>query len=439
MFRTVLWMLRRPRYAALGVLMVIVAGLCVLAGTWQISRFEQKVHDNNVLRANAHDAVVPLTTSLVPLVGQGPAPTRDQIRYRAVAVTGTYLGGPQQFVAEQQVNGQNGFFVLAKVRTSSGVLLVVRGFAAENRVGLPPAVPPLPAGRVRLIGRLQTPDTKSDGAGKSPDSQIASVNPTDQAARLGAPVYNAYIALKPHQPGTSGLTALPAPDMTNPAGGAYEWQHFAYIIQWYFFALLALAAPFLIARRELISARRQFLGVDPDEEQFDETYAPALTAPRAELAAPHAEAAGGGELVARGGGALARRDEVTAAQWERAAALADRYGQTLGPSQPARLGPVRLRTWRRPAADLDPYAVANGAARGADLPHRSEDAYHGAYNDYLWELGLADGAAPDTSQLDGTRPEVEAPDEELPDVTPRTIDVTLRTSDSSTDDTTSGA
>ncbi len=405
MFRTVLWTLRQPRYSALGVLMVVVAGLCVLAGTWQISRFEQKVHDNNVLRANAHAATVPLTTSLIPLVGHGRAPTRDRIRYRTVAVTGTYVAARQQFVAEQTLNGRNGFDVLARMRTSSGVLLVVRGFAPANRDGSPPTVPAPPTGRVRLVGRLQTPDTKNDGFGQLPDSQVASVNPTEQAARLGAPVFNAYLTLKPHQPGTSGLTSLPSPDLSNPAGGAYEWQHFAYIVQWYFFALLALAAPFVIFRRELFAARRRFLGVDPDEEQFDETSAAALAAPRAD-AAGSAETGG----ASAGGGALARASEVTGAQWDRAAALADRYGQTLGRTQPARLGPVRLRTRRRPQR-IDPYESVPGATRSTDRPHRSEDEYHGSYNDYLWQLGLADGNAPDLTP----------PDAELVEITP--IDV----------------
>ncbi|HKC29785.1 MAG TPA: hypothetical protein VKB75_17350, partial [Jatrophihabitans sp.] len=31
----------------------------------------------------------------------------------------------------------------------------------------------------------------------------------------------------------------------------------------------------------------------------------------------------------------------------------------------------------------------------AAIPHRAGDAYHGSYNDYLWQLALADGEAPD--------------------------------------------
>ena len=53
------------------------------------------------------------------------------------------------------------------------------------------------------------------------------------------------------QPGDRGPhDRCPHPGLSNPAGGAVEPQHFAYVIQWFLFALLALAAPFAMARAE---------------------------------------------------------------------------------------------------------------------------------------------------------------------------------------------
>jgi cytochrome oxidase assembly protein ShyY1 len=69
--------------------------------------------------------------------------------------------------------------------------------------------------------------------------------------RLGAPTYGGYVELvsstPADAPAESGLTPVPPPDLSNPAGGAYEGQHLAYVIQWFFFALLALALPFVLA------------------------------------------------------------------------------------------------------------------------------------------------------------------------------------------------
>ncbi len=56
------------------------------------------------------------------------------------------------------------------------------------------------------------------------------------------------------------------------------------------------------------------------------------------------------------------------------------------PDEPAR---------ERPAVERAPGL--SPAVGGANQPHRSNDAYHGAYNDYLWQLGLADGATPTVS------------------------------------------
>lgn len=356
--------------------MFVVALICVAAGTWQISRFRQSVHDNDALIGNAHAAAVPLSTALVPLVNQGPAPGRAAIRFRTVTASGSYLAGGQQLVRNQAPDGTSGFYVLDPFRTSAGVLLVVRGFVADKGTGTPPAaIPPPPAGLVHLTGRLQT-------AGDS-------INPAKQAARLGAPSYNAYLTLNADQPGSSGVSVLPDPDLSNPAGGAYEAQHFAYILQWYLFALLALAAPFVIGRSEVREARRRFLGLEPGadlgvEAGEDQNELPQLAA----------GAAAGGVIATRSNGAPARRGEPTAEQWQHATYLADRYGRSLGVGRAAPLGGAAGSgaPARRQSVEHNDRITTTAAGL-----HRSQDAYHGSYNDYLWQLAMAAGAAPEIS------------------------------------------
>jgi cytochrome oxidase assembly protein ShyY1 len=393
--RSALWTLRQPRYQALAALAVVLALLCSAAGTWQIARFNSSVRDNTALRANAHAQAVPLTTTVLPLVGQGAAPGRDAIRYRTVTVTGNYLPNTEQYLRYQEVSGDNGYFVITPLRTADGLLLVARGFVANHGgTAAPQHVAAPPAGTVRITGRLQTPSTGSDKADQLGHRLIDTVNPAQQAARRQAAVFDGYLTLNPHQPGSSGLTALPAPDLSNPAGGAYEWQHFAYILQWYVFALLALALPFAMARHEVREARKRYLGLDPGAEQFDAEPLPDDGRPA--LPAGAGGAADGSALAVResGDGTLARRDQVTPEQWRRAAALADRYGRSLGPDGPAPAGRVtRLRRGVRSSDPDESFAPAATAAHG---PYRSEgDAFHGAYNDYLWELALADGNMPE--------------------------------------------
>jgi cytochrome oxidase assembly protein ShyY1 len=243
--------------------MVVVALGCIGAGTWQIVRFEQKVHANDEITANAHSKPVPVGTVL-PLVGE-PGPSEDAVRYRAVTATGRYQEQGQGLVRLRSVGGHIGYYVLTPLRTRAATLLVVRGFVAEQPDGSPPtAIEAVPTGTVRIQARAEPGESQADLPPGIPAGQLRSINPVSQAARSGAPTYNGYVQLLPKQPGTQGLTPLPAPNLSNPAGGAVEPQHFAYIIQWYIFAMLALAAPFAMLRAD----RRERDRVEPvtDEE-----------------------------------------------------------------------------------------------------------------------------------------------------------------------------
>jgi cytochrome oxidase assembly protein ShyY1 len=284
-------MLRQPRYAALSVLMIIVAAACALAGTWQIARLAGKAGANAELRHNAHAAAAPVA-DVLPLVGAPDAPPRaHRIQFRTVTLTGRYDPGGQGLVRQRIVEDNTGFLVLTPLRTVGATLLVVRGFISDaNSTVVAPPVPDAPTGPVTVTARLQPADERHDQAGQLRDGQLESINPGEQSARLGGPVFDGYAELKAGQPGTAGLTAIPKPDLSNPAGGAIEPQHLAYIIQWYLFALLALAAPIAMVRAETR---------ERDERDFDEAAQPAVEPPS------------------------------PVAQQDRAAKLADRYGRAV--------------------------------------------------------------------------------------------------------------
>jgi cytochrome oxidase assembly protein ShyY1 len=424
------WTLRQPRYAALSAGLFVVALLCIAAGTWQIARFNQSVRQNDEIKGNAHAAAIPLTTALVPLVGQRRAPSREAIQFRTVTVTGSYLPTAQQFVRDQSVNGTDGYDVLTPLRTPDAVVLVVRGFVAgevtASGISTPPAfVAPPPSGVVRLTARLQVAATKNDGADELSNHEVEAINPADQSRRLGTPVYDAAMILNAAQPGTGGVTVLPKPDLSNPAGGAYEAQHFAYIIQWYLFALLALVAPFAMARSEVREARQRFLGLDTGNEEFG------LEAAQDRLELP-GQVGGGtvanGTVAVRDNGTLVQYDRPTRQHWRRAAKLADRYGRSISIDPVPELdgsdeadtsadsgdsgdsgerAPRRTRIGGVPAGEPANRAPDFVSTDSAARPHRSHDAFHGSYNDYLWQLALADGAIPEVTAEPPANPETQ--------------------------------
>lgn len=274
----VLRTLRQPRYVALAALMVLVAIVCVGAGTWQIARFQMKVHENDDLRANAH-AVTARIDDVLPVVGDAPAPSPRAVEYRTVRVTGHYDEQLQTLVRSRTIGDETGFLIVTPLRTAGPTLLVVRGFAPQPASGGAPKPAAPPPGTVTVTARVQSAETRHDSAAQLTDHQVESINPVEQAPRIGGAVYNGYAQLNAHQPGTAGVRAIPAPSLSNPAGGALEPQHFAYVIQWYLFAMLALGAPLVMARSE--TKQRC-------EHEFDDVPATRVGAPVAPVAEPSA-------------------------------------------------------------------------------------------------------------------------------------------------------
>lgn len=241
--------LRQRRFYGLIAVTLVVATVCVLAGTWQVARFREKHAANHALRSNNNDTVSDISAALGP--ASAPTATGSTDQFRHITATGTYLVRDETMVRGQTVGGDVGYLVLTPLQTRSGVLLIVRGFVAQTAIARDtPAVPSAPSGQVSVTARIEPAETRTDRYGALPQNQVESINPIDQSRRLGQPVWNAYAELLDGQPGTSGLTVIPDPDLSNPAGGADEPQHAAYVVQWYLFAGLALALPFVLAAAE---------------------------------------------------------------------------------------------------------------------------------------------------------------------------------------------
>jgi cytochrome oxidase assembly protein ShyY1 len=234
---------RVARIVALVAFGLVLAVVCSAAGTWQWHRFEEKRAANGELRAAAEQPAVPLDEVLPP-----GRPVDERLRFRTVTASGRYDVAGQVLVRQREVGGATGFLVVAPLRTTSGATLFVsRGFVAATGAATDtPAVPDPPAGEVRLTGRLYPTETGGLGTGL-PDRQVSHVDVPALAARTGgSPAYGGFVELMSAEPADTGLVPLPAPDLGNPAGGAFTGQHLAYVVQWFLFAAFALAGPVIL-------------------------------------------------------------------------------------------------------------------------------------------------------------------------------------------------
>jgi cytochrome oxidase assembly protein ShyY1 len=260
--------LRQPRYLGFFAITIVIAALCWLAGSWQIARFNQKRDADDLYRANNRAPIVAVAAVLgsakpsSQLANLGLTDRqRDAHKFRRVSATGTYVASDQSLLRGQTINNNVGYLVITPLQTSSGVLFVARGFIDQNNAAdtSPKSIPAPPSGVVTVAVRLQPASVTRDRYGSLPGVQVDTVNVAEQAARMNAPAWNGYGELLDAQPGLGSLTAIPLPDMSNPAGGAEVPQHAAYVVQWYIFGALALTGPFFFARSE----RNRSVGGDP--------------------------------------------------------------------------------------------------------------------------------------------------------------------------------
>lgn len=226
---------------------VLVAIACVIAGVWQVSRYDWKHDENHVLRTNDEHAPVPVAQLLAPDRDPG-----ESEQFRRVTATGTYDAGGQLLVRQRQVQDGPAMLVVTPLRTTDGpVLFVVRGWVpATGPATETPDVPPPPTGQVTVTARVYPSEPGKSVTGLPP-KQIERLDVPSLERRLGVTAYGGYVELIDQDPKQADLSRLPAPDLSNPAGGAFELQHLAYVVQWFIFAALALIAPWLLMRSEM--------------------------------------------------------------------------------------------------------------------------------------------------------------------------------------------
>lgn len=244
---------RLGRVLALITLGLVLGAVCGAAGVWQWQRFNEKRFDNDELRAAAAAPAAPVDEVLAP------GREVDLVhRYRTVTATGRYDTADEVLVRQRQVDDRVGFLVVTPLRTAGGTtLLVSRGFVpATGAATDTPPVPAPPAGEVRVTARVLPSETGGLGRGL-PDRQVDRIDVAALADRLGSPTYGGFGELISSDPAQTGLTALPAPDLGNPAGGAFTGQHLAYVVQWFLFAAFALAGPVLLLLLDRRSRRRE--------------------------------------------------------------------------------------------------------------------------------------------------------------------------------------
>jgi surfeit locus 1 family protein len=217
----------RLRQALILLAGVVVAGVMVLLGIWQLDVYRAQGEAQAARRAN--QPPVELTT-----VAQAGAVVADGYG-RRVTASGRYLPGVQVLVPDDDQPGA--FRVVSALRLSDGdVVPVVRGVVTDAAAPTPPTVDDRATGL--LLPSEEAP------TGDLPAGQLSSVRIPTLAQEWPGPLVSGFVTLDAADAAAQGLQ--PAEVVLPQASG--RLRNGAYAIQWWVFAAFALYLASRIAR-----------------------------------------------------------------------------------------------------------------------------------------------------------------------------------------------
>ncbi|MFI7274286.1 SURF1 family protein [Streptomyces sp. NPDC049879] len=261
-----------PRWWAINVFAVLAIPVCLIAGMWQLGRFEHQVdnHRQAQEQAEATGAPRPLD-QLLPL-------TTETVGEQA-EVTGTFDAGRQLLVPGRRLEGETGFYALAMLRPSDGspALPVVRGWLPGTADA--GRVPEPPAGEVTVTGAVQAPESPSEVEGPTdglPSGQLGVIGAASLINVLPYPVTDGWLTVRDAE---EPMRAVP---VTAPSGTGLDmdaFQNLGYTAEWFVFAAFTVFMWFRLVRREVEQRRDAELGIAPPQP------APPMPRPREDVPA----------------------------------------------------------------------------------------------------------------------------------------------------------
>jgi surfeit locus 1 family protein len=217
--------------AGFAVLTAAAVALFVTAGNWQRDR----MHAKQALRER-YDAAAAAQPMALP--DPGASGDWSAMRYQPVVASGEFDARRQIFIDNRVHAGAPGYEVVAPLALADGRrVLVDRGWVAQgrSRAQMPDVAPP--SGNVTIRGRINVPAGGYFELSRAPAQGALwqHLDPSRFSQYTGIAVLPAVIEqTAPAAPGDTLVREQPAPDF------GVE-QHRIYMMQWYAFAVLALA------------------------------------------------------------------------------------------------------------------------------------------------------------------------------------------------------
>jgi surfeit locus 1 family protein len=238
----------KPKWLLFHLLIATLVVVMVNLAFWQLHRLQDKREFNAEVRARSSMPVAPFDQVVTDQITT--LDDADQVEWRPVEVTGTYLGDEQVIVINKSQAGEVGQNVVTPLQLADGELVLVnRGFVPETE-----PIPAAPTGSVTVTGRLKGTEKRGFGGLTDPaDGDLTELHRLDIARlskQLPGPVAPVYVELLTSKPSAAN-DPIPLPDPELDEG-----PHLSYMMQWFIFSICAIVGWVLAIRR---SARRRVI------------------------------------------------------------------------------------------------------------------------------------------------------------------------------------
>lgn len=256
--------LSTARIVVLGIVVALVAVVCIRLGMWQFDRAGIRADDAAAQQFEALATATPVAIDEV----LAPQSTFESEHFaRRVELRGHFDPQRQFVVPQRHVDGTDAALVVTAFVVDGGphhgaVMPVLRGWLPEDQVMVPlletgtthPEVtaPPPPPGELRIVGLLNSSEAARNE--NLPPGARAGISAGQLANEWSGALYSGYLVLEePQQPG--GIS--PAPSPLSQIDTGVNYQSLAYAVEWWVFALFAIAFWLKVYRDDVADLRRR--------------------------------------------------------------------------------------------------------------------------------------------------------------------------------------
>jgi cytochrome oxidase assembly protein ShyY1 len=264
-----------PRWILGHVLVVLLVVVMVNLGFWQLGRLEEKRDRNDQITSRQEEPVVPVQDVMDP---DTPQDEVDQLVYRRVSATGTYLTDQQVVVRNRSFEGAPGEWVLTPVLLEDGTAVgVSRGW---QNIETPAERSAPPSGEVQVEGYVQATQERGSFGPTDPEDgtveTLARVDVQRLQQQVDEPLLPGWVQLVEQDPEQDEPLPVPV-----PLPELDEGPHLGYAGQWFLFCVVAVVGWIAIIRRAArdreVDARAEDDGPGDEGAPAEPDPAPAST------------------------------------------------------------------------------------------------------------------------------------------------------------------